>query len=76
MSSYLHRKYKEKEEKLKDKSDDDDSDLESIQSDEFEDMLDQMSGIIPKDDENLDFLNDVGDKLRSKGKKINNKGKF
>lgn len=44
---------------------DGDSDLESVGSVEFEEMLDKMSGM-PKNDEDLDYMNDIGTNLRKK----------
>ncbi|XP_018569257.1 CCAAT/enhancer-binding protein zeta [Anoplophora glabripennis] len=58
MYSYLQNKYREKE------PNEEDSDLESVQSDEFEEMLDKMSGI--KDvDEDIDYMDEIGDTLKS-----------
>jgi ribosome biogenesis protein MAK21 len=63
MYTYLQRKYKEKNMK----TEDEDSDLESVQSDEFEEILDKMAGI-PKENEDLDYLNEIGDTLKVKEK--------
>jgi hypothetical protein len=49
------------------KTEDEDSDLESVQSDEFEEILDKMAGI-PKENEDLDYLNEIGDTLKVKEK--------
>lgn len=55
--------FKEKEEE------EDNSDVESVGSDEFNDMLDNMG--VGKMDEDLDFADEVGDKLRHKKKSKN-----
>lgn len=63
---YLQKKYKEKDDI---KQEDDNSDLDSVASDEFEEMLGKMGGL-PKDDEDLDYMNDIGEKLK-RGKNKN-----
>ncbi|KAJ3662377.1 hypothetical protein Zmor_006730 [Zophobas morio] len=69
MHSYLKNKQKEK---IKSESnEDDESDIESVQSEEFEDMLDKMAGISREED--IDFLNEIGDNLKKKEKKTKNK---
>ncbi|RZC38241.1 CCAAT/enhancer-binding protein zeta, partial [Asbolus verrucosus] len=68
MYSYLQKRRKEK--RLKKETDEDDSDLESVQDEEFEDMLDKMAGTIKKS-EDLDFLNDIGETFKEKNKKKN-----
>ncbi|XP_064211688.1 CCAAT/enhancer-binding protein zeta [Tribolium castaneum] len=68
MYSYLRKKYHDREQDFGDKSDEDDSDLESVQSEEFEEMLEKMAGLPKDDEEDLDFLNDVGDNLKTNGK--------
>lgn len=60
--SYLQRKGTEKQNKT---GDDDNDDVESVGSEEFEEMLDKMSGL-PKDDEDLDYMNDIGANLKKK----------
>lgn len=57
---YLQRRYQEKELK-----EEDDSDVESVQSEEFEEMIDKMSGVKEDDDEEIDFMNEIGDSLKS-----------
>lgn len=59
---YLQRKRREKQIKSEE---DGDSDLESVASDEFDEFLDKISGI-PKDQEDLDFMNDIGANLKKK----------
>ncbi|CAG9770496.1 unnamed protein product [Ceutorhynchus assimilis] len=44
---------------------DDNSDLESVQSEEFEEMLDKMGGFKP-DEEELDFMGEIGEGLKKK----------
>ncbi|CAH0547490.1 unnamed protein product [Brassicogethes aeneus] len=62
--SYLKKKYENRQ--LKD--DDEDSDAESVQSEEFEDMLDKMAGM--KDlDEDIDFMEEIGENLKAKKQK-------
>lgn len=60
--SYLQGKGKEKPNRT---DEDDNDDLESVASEEFEEMLDKMSGL-PKDDEDLDYMNDIGANLKKK----------
>lgn len=57
--TYLQKRYKDKEVK----DEDDESDVESVASEEFEELLSKMSGL-PKDDEDVDFMNDIGGKLK------------
>lgn len=58
----MQKKYEEKA------PDEEDSDLESVQSEEFEEMLDKMSGI--KDmEEDIDYMNEIGDNLKTEKKK-------
>ncbi|KAJ8970201.1 hypothetical protein NQ314_001348 [Rhamnusium bicolor] len=60
LDSYLQRKYQDKT-----KEEEENSDLESVQSEEFEEMLDKMSGF--KDiEEDIDYLNEIGDNLKNK----------
>lgn len=67
--SYLQRKYQERA------PDEEESDLESVQSEEFEEMLDKMSGV--KDmDEDIDYMNEIGDKLKIEKKKSKNRFTF
>lgn len=58
----MQKRYKER--KIKSESDDE-SDVESVASEEFEEMLNKMSGL-PKDDEELDYMNEIGSKLKEK----------
>ncbi|GLV42792.1 uncharacterized protein CBL_03532 [Carabus blaptoides fortunei] len=62
MYTYLQRKHKEREEAKT--AADDESDLESVGDDEFEEMLTKMSGG-KNEDEELDFMNDVGETLKN-----------
>lgn len=61
---FLQKKYRER----KNRGDDDEveSDLESVASDEFEEMLDKMTGS-GKDveDDDLDYMDAVGENLKS-----------
>lgn len=59
---YLRKRYKEKDIKTED---DDESDVDSVASEEFEEMLSKMAGL-PKDDEDIDYMNDIGSKLKKK----------
>lgn len=45
----------------------DDSDVESVQSEEFEELLDKMAGV--QGDEDIDYMEEIGDKLKTKDKK-------
>lgn len=58
---YLQRKYQDREIKVED-----DSDLESVQSEEFEEMIDKMAGMKDTDDEEIDFMAEIGDSLKQK----------
>ncbi|CAH1979934.1 unnamed protein product [Acanthoscelides obtectus] len=53
--------------------DEDESDVESVQSEEFEEMLNQMSGVKEREDE-IDYLDEIGDTLKynkkDKGKQM------
>jgi len=53
------------------KDDEDESDLESVGSEEFEDMLDKMTGANKDIDEELDYMDDVQENLKSSKKKKN-----
>lgn len=65
--TYLQKRYKEKE--IKRENEDDESDVESVASEEFEEMLNKMAGL-PKDDDDIDYMNEIGSKLqKKKGKK-------
>lgn len=65
MSSYL----KDKRKTFR-STDDDDEDLESVCSEDFQEMLNKMSGSNFKDiDDDLDYMNEIGDNLKSKSKK-------
>ncbi|XP_050301138.1 CCAAT/enhancer-binding protein zeta [Anthonomus grandis grandis] len=71
--SFLQKKYQNR--KLIE-DDDDNSDLESVQSEEFEEMLDKMAGL--KDDESdeeIDFMGEIGDNLKKKPEKQKKKRK-
>lgn len=63
-SRYLQQKYKDKAIK-----EEDDSDLESVQSEEFEEMIDKMIGVKDDEDEDIDFMNEIGDNLKNVDKK-------
>ncbi|XP_076272674.1 nucleolar complex protein 1 [Rhynchophorus ferrugineus] len=64
--SYLQRKYRNRDFKEAD----DNSDLESVQSEEFEDMLDKMTGVQDEgSDEDIDYMGDIGDSLKKKPEK-------
>ncbi|CAG9822378.1 unnamed protein product [Phaedon cochleariae] len=68
---YLQEKYREKAER----DEEADSDLESVQSEEFEEMLDKMAGV-RDDEEDIDYMREIGDTLRkSDEKKKKSKGK-
>lgn len=67
--TYLQQKYQERGSTEKD----DDSDLESVQSDEFEEMLEKLSGR-KDEEEDVDYMNEIGENLKkvdSKKKKKN-----
>ncbi|KAJ8925033.1 hypothetical protein NQ315_001204 [Exocentrus adspersus] len=66
MYSYLRKKYEAKTTEAEEESD-----LESVQSEEFEEMLDKMAGV-QDGDEDLDYMRDIGDNLKQK-KKSNDK---
>lgn len=66
LHEFLQRRYMNKQAHVKEE--DDDSDLESVQSDEFVEMLDKMAGV-SNVDEDIDFINDIGDKLQTSAKK-------
>ncbi|XP_056642195.1 CCAAT/enhancer-binding protein zeta [Diorhabda sublineata] len=62
--TYLQQKYRERGSLEKD----DDSDLESVQSDEFEEMLEKFSG--HKDEEkDVDYMNEIGENIKNVDKK-------
>ncbi|XP_066138108.1 CCAAT/enhancer-binding protein zeta-like [Euwallacea fornicatus] len=61
--SYLQKKFQNKSQ-----CDQVDSDLESVQSEEFEEMLDKMAGIKDNEDDELDYLGEIGDSLKKKKK--------
>lgn len=56
---YLQKKYQHRS-NLKDE--DDESDLESVQSEEFEEMLNKMAGV--NEEEKLDYMGEIGDSLK------------
>lgn len=62
--TFLQKRYKEKDIKTED---DDESDVESVASEEFEEMLSKMAGL-PKDDDELDYMDEIGTKLQKKKK--------
>lgn len=71
--SYLRKQYVNKD--VQDE-DDDVSDVDSVASDEFEEMLSKMSGgknfMGEEDgDDNLDFMKDVGESLKKTGEGTN-----
>lgn len=71
--SYLRKQYVNKD--VQDE-DDDVSDVDSVASDEFEEMLSKMSGgknfMGEEDgDDNLDFMKDVGESLKNTGEGTN-----
>ncbi|XP_050506549.1 CCAAT/enhancer-binding protein zeta [Diabrotica virgifera virgifera] len=71
--TYLQQRYQERGETERD-----DSDLESVQSDEFEEMLDKLSGRKDgeeEDEEDVDYLNEIGENLRQKDSKKKKKQK-
>lgn len=47
---------------------DDDSDMESVQSEEFEEMISKMSGV-NEDEDDIDFINEIGDSLKNTNQK-------
>ncbi|KAL3275496.1 hypothetical protein HHI36_020256 [Cryptolaemus montrouzieri] len=59
---YLNKKFKSR----LPENEDEDSDVDSVASDEFEEMLEKMGGA-PQDDD-IDFMNDIGDNLKKKEK--------
>lgn len=64
LHEYLQRKYINNQMRIKAENDDN-SDLESVQSEEFEEMLDKMAGVSNVDDDDIDFINEIGDKLQN-----------
>lgn len=62
---YLQNKYKEKQ---LNKSEED-SDLESVASEEFEEMLDKMGGFSKDEDDDLDYMGAVGENIKTAKKK-------
>ncbi|CAG9857672.1 unnamed protein product [Phyllotreta striolata] len=67
--TYLQGKYREGGSR-----DDDDSDLESVRSDEFEEMLDKMAGAKTNEEpDELDYLNEIGSSLKENKKKTRSK---
>ncbi|KAJ8957549.1 hypothetical protein NQ318_020588 [Aromia moschata] len=64
--SYLQKKYQYKK-----TDEEDDSDLESVQSEEFEEMLDKISGF--KNVDEIDYMDEIGNSLKKKDKKKSNK---
>lgn len=61
--SYLQKRYQDKHIK------EDDSDLESVQSEEFEEMISKMAGVNNDQDDDIDFMNEIGDSLKNDAKK-------
>lgn len=57
---YLQKKYQHRSNL---KEEDEESDLESVQSEEFEEMLNKMSGL-DNDEEELDYMGEIGDSLK------------
>lgn len=55
LHKFLQKRYEQRQMKAED---DEESDLESVQSEEFEEMLDKMSGA--KFEEDIDYLNEIG----------------
>lgn len=74
LHSYLQKKYQTRDLK---EDEDDNSDLESVQSEEFEEMLDKMTGVKDDDesDEDIDYMGEIGDKLKTKSDKNKKKKK-
>lgn len=38
--------------------------MESVQSEEFEEMLDKMAGVKDDEDEDIDYMHEIGDSLK------------
>ncbi|XP_065161125.1 CCAAT/enhancer-binding protein zeta-like [Atheta coriaria] len=68
--TYMQERYKET--KIKENGDDD-SDLESVASEEFEDMLSKMSGFKDDDEDDIDYMNEVGENMKNKKEKTTKK---
>lgn len=69
--SYLHKKHEERKNNQIDDDDDDNSDANSVASDEFEEMLNNMNGKKRNlDDEELDFMNEIGESLKNQAKGV------
>ncbi|KAF2904304.1 hypothetical protein ILUMI_01869 [Ignelater luminosus] len=61
--TFLQKKYRERKNRGDDNEEE--SDLESVASDEFEEMLDKMTGSGKDVDEDLDYMDAVGENLKS-----------
>ncbi|XP_022915981.2 CCAAT/enhancer-binding protein zeta [Onthophagus taurus] len=69
---FVYKFLQKRRENKSNEDDDDDSDADSVASDEFEEMLDKMQTGKVADDDDIDFMNEIGNNLK-KGKKTANK---
>lgn len=73
---YLEQKREKRAAFVKTTNRDDDADsISSVGDDEFESYLDRLGGVDKEDDENLDFMGDLGEELQDDESKSKKKGK-